>query len=274
MFILSIAVTHIPTSLPSLGLATLTGLNSAAVGLILFAAYQLTKITAKDLTTRLVLLGSATIGSCYTSIWLFPVLTLGGGLVTLGVDWKGWTVLKGRIRARKGRKESPIEERHELPELESSRSTTTEPVEEDKNLALPLTSTPPPGLESNSTLRHRGHGPPVPVEINPVSPTTFTNNFHLTIIQSLLVLTLFFSLLILVIILRTVLKNPPPALQLFTNFFIAGTILFGGGPVVIPLLQGYTSNFVTSQNFLLGFAILQAFPGPNFNFAVYLGALT
>ncbi len=49
-----------------------------------------------------------------------------------------------------------------------------------------------------------------------------------------------------------------------------------GGPVVIPLLRGYTvsNNWVTSRDFLLGFAILNAMPGPNFNFAVFLGALS
>jgi len=58
--------------------------------------------------------------------------------------------------------------------------------------------------------------------------------------------------------------------------FLAGTIIFGGGPVVIPLLREYivAPGWVSARNFLLGLAIIQAFPGPNFNFAVYLGALT
>jgi chromate transport protein ChrA len=57
--------------------------------------------------------------------------------------------------------------------------------------------------------------------------------------------------------------------------YLAGTIIFGGGPVVIPLLREYVvePGWVTPRNFLLGLAIIQAFPGPNFNFAVYLGAL-
>lgn len=56
---------------------------------------------------------------------------------------------------------------------------------------------------------------------------------------------------------------------------IAGTIIFGGGPVVIPLLRDYVvvEGWVSSRDFLLIFAILQAFPGPNFNFAVALGTL-
>jgi chromate transport protein ChrA len=44
---------------------------------------------------------------------------------------------------------------------------------------------------------------------------------------------------------------------------------------VIPLLRSYVVDpgWVSSRDFLLGLAIIQAFPGPNFNFAVYLGAL-
>lgn len=57
--------------------------------------------------------------------------------------------------------------------------------------------------------------------------------------------------------------------------YLAGTIIFGGGPVVIPLLRSYVvePGWVSSRNFLIGLAIIQAFPGPNFNFAVFLGAL-
>ena len=64
-------------------------------------------------------------------------------------------------------------------------------------------------------------------------------------------------------------------LDLFANMYLAGTIIFGGGPVVIPLLRSYVVDpgWVSSRDFLLGLAIIQAFPGPNFNFAVYLGAL-
>ena len=57
--------------------------------------------------------------------------------------------------------------------------------------------------------------------------------------------------------------------------YLAGTVIFGGGPVVIPLLREYVvePGWVSPRDFLLGLAIIQAFPGPNFNFAVYLGAL-
>lgn len=56
---------------------------------------------------------------------------------------------------------------------------------------------------------------------------------------------------------------------------MAGTIVFGGGPVVIPLLRIYVvePGWVSNRDFLLGLAIIAAFPGPGSNFSVYLGAL-
>ena len=57
--------------------------------------------------------------------------------------------------------------------------------------------------------------------------------------------------------------------------YLAGTIIFGDGPVVIPLLREYVvrPSWVSPRDFLIGLAIIQAFPGPNFNFGVFLGAL-
>lgn len=78
-----------------------------------------------------------------------------------------------------------------------------------------------------------------------------------------------------ILVVRGTIRSPPLALNLFANMYLAGTIIFGGGPVVVPLLRSYVVDpgWVSSRDFLLGLAIIQAFPGPNFNFAVYLGAL-
>lgn len=78
-----------------------------------------------------------------------------------------------------------------------------------------------------------------------------------------------------IIAIRTALGSRPLALDLFSNMYLAGTIIFGGGPVVIPLMRSYVVDpgWVSSRDFLIGLAIIQAFPGPNFNFGVYLGAL-
>lgn len=76
-------------------------------------------------------------------------------------------------------------------------------------------------------------------------------------------------------VLRSTLDVRALTFDLFANLYLAGTIIFGGGPVVIPLLSAYVvePGWVSSRDFLLGLAMIQAFPGPNFNFAVYLAAL-
>ena len=79
-----------------------------------------------------------------------------------------------------------------------------------------------------------------------------------------------------VMVLRATLRAPPLLYRLFANMYLAGTVIFGGGPVVIPLLREYVvaEGWVSPRDFLIGLAVIQALPGPNFNFAVYLGALT
>ncbi|KAE8397334.1 hypothetical protein BDV37DRAFT_289506 [Aspergillus pseudonomiae] len=83
------------------------------------------------------------------------------------------------------------------------------------------------------------------------------------------------SSFIAILVSRAKLSTPPLVLNVFATIYLAGTVMFGGGPVVIPLLRSYVIDpgWVSSRDFLIGLAILQAFPGPNFNVAVFLGAL-
>lgn len=63
-----------------------------------------------------------------------------------------------------------------------------------------------------------------------------------------------------------------PLLSLFSEFFQAGALVFGGGHVVLPLLQEALAGQITTDNFLLGYALAQAIPGPMFTLASFLGA--
>ncbi len=65
------------------------------------------------------------------------------------------------------------------------------------------------------------------------------------------------------------------ALRLFDAFYRAGALVFGGGHVVLPLLQAAVvpSGWVTNDAFLAGYGAAQAMPGPLFTFAAYLGAV-
>ena len=62
-----------------------------------------------------------------------------------------------------------------------------------------------------------------------------------------------------------------PALGLFNDFFQAGSLVFGGGHVVLPLLQNIVGDQLSQDAFLTGYAAAQAVPGPMFTFATYIG---
>ncbi len=63
-------------------------------------------------------------------------------------------------------------------------------------------------------------------------------------------------------------------LPLFDSFYRTGSLVFGGGHVVLPLLQAEVvpKGWEDNNTFLAGYGIAQALPGPLFSFAAYLGA--
>jgi chromate transporter len=63
-------------------------------------------------------------------------------------------------------------------------------------------------------------------------------------------------------------------LHLINAFYRAGSLVFGGGHVVLPLLQAAVvpPGWVGNDSFLAGYGATQAMPGPVFTFAAYLGA--
>jgi chromate transporter len=67
---------------------------------------------------------------------------------------------------------------------------------------------------------------------------------------------------------------PHPALAQFDAFYRAGALVFGGGHVVLPLLEAEVvgSAWVREDVFLAGYGATQAVPGPLFTFAAFLGA--
>ncbi|MBZ9857400.1 chromate efflux transporter [Mesorhizobium sp. CA13] len=65
------------------------------------------------------------------------------------------------------------------------------------------------------------------------------------------------------------------AVALFNALYRSGALVFGGGHVVLPLLQTQvvTPGWVADETFLAGYGLAQAVPGPLFTFAAYLGAV-
>ena len=63
-------------------------------------------------------------------------------------------------------------------------------------------------------------------------------------------------------------------LAVFDSFYRSGSLVFGGGHVVLPLLQAEVvpPGWVSNDEFVAGYGAAQAVPGPLFTFAAYLGA--
>lgn len=85
-------------------------------------------------------------------------------------------------------------------------------------------------------------------------------------------LALFFALLVGLPILAQLM--PSQAMAMADAFFRAGSLVFGGGHVVLPLLQAEVvpAGWVSNEAFLAGYGAAQAVPGPLFTFASFLGA--
>jgi chromate transporter len=68
---------------------------------------------------------------------------------------------------------------------------------------------------------------------------------------------------------------PSHSVRLFEAFYRAGSLVFGGGHVVLPLLQASVvpPGWVSNDAFLAGYGAAQAVPGPLFTFSAYLGAV-
>eukprot|EP00246_Nothoceros_aenigmaticus_P004312 TRINITY_DN15817_c0_g1_i1.p1 TRINITY_DN15817_c0_g1~~TRINITY_DN15817_c0_g1_i1.p1 ORF type:complete len:305 (+),score=24.01 TRINITY_DN15817_c0_g1_i1:28-915(+) len=113
-----------------------------------------------------------------------------------------------------------------------------------------------------------------------------SNGFSMPVGGGLLVL--WVSTLLISIVLVNVLNDPPRPLRWWETFYRIGSIIFGGGQVVLPMLYNSVvqrtcysdgncadkpDTWVTSKQFYAGLGIVQALPGPLFNFSTYLGTI-
>ncbi|NMP32175.1 chromate efflux transporter [Thalassotalea sp. M1531] len=83
---------------------------------------------------------------------------------------------------------------------------------------------------------------------------------------------LVFSLFIVLLLGGIFITGGNAVVQLIKDFYVAGSLVFGGGHVVLPLLQESVAATMGQNEFLTGYAAAQAVPGPMFTLATYLGA--
>ena len=102
-------------------------------------------------------------------------------------------------------------------------------------------------------------------------------NFPVTRRAGVIALMLFAALLVVppLVIAASYAPDHVQSLALFDAFYRSGALVFGGGHVVLPLLQAQvvTPGWVSNEAFLAGYGLAQAVPGPLFTFAAYLGAV-
>ncbi|KAI5780336.1 chromate transporter-domain-containing protein [Peziza echinospora] len=293
MFALALGIKKVGDTLPSIVYALLSGLNSATVGIVALAAVQLAEKAITDQTSRLLVIVGACAGLCYNALWYFPVLMVLAGLVAL--TWDMWA--RGAIgrfkERRKRRKEQRASQTQETPTTDTAESVKLDnitpgstgtdtngpqlrrPIVGDEEIQRDVESqealTTNPKSESLATEDENTQGAN---GWNSVEGTDMLAH-AISLKVGIAIIVSFFLSFIAVLTIRGAMDKPPLELNIFSNMYLAGTIIFGGGPVVIPLLRSYVVDpgWVSPRDFLLGLAIIQAFPGPNFNFAVFLGAL-
>ena len=276
MFGLATGIANVGEILPSPVYALLTGLNSATVGVIALAAVQLSDKAITDKLTRTIVFFSASAGILYTALWYFPVLLAAGACASIVYDY-GWVQRAWkRLRGSKKDEEAPETELQDLrhaneqqPSVEHLGAQSSDPI------------TPSLDEPQKVFLRHSANAQAAPSNLapeqapQPVSPTASVASTRehgstsaykpvapFSTRTAIIVLVTFLASFVAVVTVRGRLANPPRPFSIFANLYLAGTIIVGGGPVVIPLLStSFPTAWVSQRDFLLGLALIQAFPG-------------
>ncbi|KXS22240.1 chromate transporter [Gonapodya prolifera JEL478] len=225
------------------------GLVSVAVGLVALAAYKLARaMYTTDMQIFIGFLSFAFASAFSTTSWIYPVLMAGGGVIMY--LWRALErlALEGRVDPKK-------------TVWSNGWSIITGKKPGDAG------SSEKNGASSQSSEKQATQlAQDVPPVYLTYSPST----------GAVLIATAVLVFVVCIVVRNTsAYDGLPRPVQLFITLFECGVIIFGGGPVVIPLLAGYIvdQGWCTSQEFLIGLAFINCCPGPNFNFAAYLGAL-
>lgn len=278
MYGLSLGISQVGDRLPAPVYALLSGLNSATVGIIALAAVQLAEKAITDKMTRIVVCFGGAAGILYSSLWYFPLLMVVGGLATVVWDLRiGHRALSWVRRTTT----SPSREEHRQAAEESARIESQDPIIQHPSATVSESSVQLRRARTQENATPFALDGTSPQQVGPTTEPGQTESHRGGVLallswkRGLLIIAFFLASFVVVLALRGLLRRPPRGFSLFANLYLAGTIIFGGGPVVIPLLREYivAEGWVSPRDFLLGLAVIQAFPGPNFNFAVYLGSL-
>jgi len=282
--VVGILIANIKHGIPEWATRLEQGLSSAAIGLIALAAYRMSNSLATDKLTRILALVSGGISAMYTTPWLLSVIMVCGGLISFVYDAYLIPFLARKRLAKERRKK----EQKQLKDLEQGQEQgqgqTVEEAAEGAHEQSTGSSQKDEITSVHNSIRQRTNGDQesvknreTVVDVNDEKlegerlPYTYSKKL------ALVFLAIFLALLIASILVRALVLVQEKASygQLVATFYFVGSIIFGGGPVIIPLLKNYTvdSHWMTDQQFLIGLALIQSIPGPNFNFAAFVGAV-
>jgi chromate transport protein ChrA len=282
MFGLAIGISNVGETLPRAVYALLSGLNAATVGIIALAAVQLAQKAITDKPTRLLVFFGAAAGLLYNALWYFPLLMLGAGIIAVVYDFRWlhgpvkWAVGLPRRARGSNRKNREAEAEAAQEESEIELSQQPQHAREQTPSRVPSTTsarqrvlantdddTPATGHTDNNdgtrgnTVSDEPRTVPSTHDLQTQADTPTTMGWK----AGLSLILLFLASFVVVMVLRSTLPTPPLLYRLFANLYLAGTIIFGGGPVVIPLLREYivAEGWVSTRDFLIGLAIIRGF---------------
>lgn len=259
MYGLSVGISKVNEILPRPVYALLSGLNSATVGIIALAAVQLAQKAITDKLTRVLVFLGATAGMLYNALWYFPLLMFLAGFVTVTWDFR-WLHGPANRLLRMVRKDrttnglSQENEMHNLPDGPRNNDSILEAGERETEPRTDL-SAPAITLRSSGEVREETTGrrkqrsePPTtetqartsqtdPDERNEARVIPTDRELNISWQFGTIIIFGFCVSFVVIMLLRGLLKNRPLLFSLFSNLYLAGTIIFGGGPVVIPLLR-------------------------------------
>jgi chromate transport protein ChrA len=251
MYGLSLAISNVGEVLPAPAFALLSGLNAATVGIIALAAVRLSQKAISDKISRLLVFLGATAGLLYNALWYFPVLILSAGLMIVIWDFQWLHRLLEKI-LRVVPRTGLTAERHEV---DMNSADSSHPGESKSYLVMHSNSSPAdtmslcadiatpqraPATPATEDLEFQSRGNNVRSNSDDErEPRVIPIDRQLSVSWKFgaLLIAIFFMAFTTIMVLRGVIRHRPLLFSFFSNMYLAGTIIFGGGPVVVPLLR-------------------------------------
>jgi len=255
MLLAGLGATHMdPNHVPD----WMSGLAPAAMALIFVAFARLGKKIVGDSPLKAgIALGSSSVTLLVQNetriparaiMWILPLMLLVGGSLTLA---------EKIYKERQARTQQAAAEAAALAVPEQGEGSTTEASTTQTSTA-PTTTTEDAGSMGSAAVTSDTY------ERVPVSKWS-----------SLVAFLLIVGFLLYLLAMHVAKQPMAPLLHIFSSFFIVGITIYGGGQVMLPLLVSVAVNpgWLSMDQFMVGFAVVQMMPGPLSNLAAYIGAI-